>query len=91
MNLSTFDINDFNNQTVPLTYFRRNAGEVFERLSQFKQLIITKDGKPLAIISDLLASPNSKQGILSTAGVWKNRTDLSKIKRQNSRYGQIFS
>lgn len=91
MNLFTFDINDFNNQTVPLTYFRRNAGEVFERLSKFKQLIITKDGKPLAIISDLLVSPNSKQGILSTAGAWKDRTDLSKIKRQNSRYGQIFS
>lgn len=91
MNLVSFDINEFNNRIVPLTYFRRNAGEVFERLSKSKQLIITKDGKPLAIISDLSTTPNSKQGIQSTAGVWKDRTDLSNIKRQNSRYGQIFS
>jgi len=53
--------------------------------------LITKDGIPLAIISDLSTPSNSKQGILSTAGIWKNRKDLAKIKRQNSRYGQIFS
>jgi len=91
MNLNTFDINEFNNRIVPLTYFRRNAGVVFDRLSQIKQLLITKDGIPLAIISDLSTPSNSKQGILSTAGIWKNRKDLAKIKRQNSRYGQIFS
>lgn len=91
MNLQTFDINEFNNRIVPLTYFRRNAGEVFGRLSQIKQLLITKDGVPLAIISDLSAPSNTKQGILSTAGVWKNRKDLKTIKRQDSRYGKIFS
>lgn len=91
MSLSTFDINEFNSQTVPLTYFRRNAGEVFARLSQTKQLIITKDGKPLAIISNLSTPSSSKQGILNTAGVWKNRKDLVKTTRQHSRYGQIFS
>ncbi len=91
MNLSTFDINEFNNQTVPLTYFRRNAGQVFTRLSQTSQLIITKDGKPLAIISNLSTPSGSKQGIFNTAGVWKNRKDLAKISRQHSRYGQIFS
>ncbi len=91
MNLNTFDIEEFNNRIVALTYFRRNAGKVFERLSQTKQLIITKDGKPLAIISDMPTTSDSKQGILRTAGVWKNRKDLGKTTRQHSRYDQIFS
>jgi len=91
MDLATFDINEFNSRTIPLTYFRRNAGEVFDRLSKSKQLIITKDGKPLAIITGLSTTSNPRQGIQSTAGIWKDRTDLSKIKRQSSRYGQIFS
>jgi hypothetical protein len=91
MNLSTFDINEFNNQIIPLTYFRRNAGQVFERLARTKQLLITKDGVPLAIISDLSTPSASKTGIKSTAGIWKDRKNLKNIERQYSRYGQIFS
>ena len=85
------DIANVANQMIPITYFRRNAGDVLNRLSQTKQLFITKDGIIRAIISDVSIPSNSKTGILSTAGVWKNRKDLKKMKRQNSRYGQIFS
>ena len=91
MNLSNVDISEFNNQIVPLTYFRRNAGEVFGRLAKVSQLIITKGGRPVAIISNLVAATKSKQGIISTAGIWKNRQDINIITRQHSRYGQIFS
>ena len=91
MNLSNVDIAEFNKQIVPLTYFRRNAGEVFDRLARVSQLIITKGGKPVAIISNLVATPKTQQGIIATAGTWKNRQDIEKITRQHSRYGQIFS
>lgn len=91
MNLSNVDIAEFNNQIVPLTYFRRNAGEVFNRLARVSQLIITKGGRPVAIISNLVTTIKSKQGIIATAGIWKNRQDINKITRQHSRYGQIFS
>jgi len=91
MNISNVDIAEFNNQTVPLTYFRRNAGEVFDRLARTSQLIITKGGKPVAIISNLAVTPKGKQGITATAGIWKDRQGIKKITRQHSRYGQIFS
>lgn len=91
MNISNADITEFNNQIVPLTYFRRNAGEVFDKLAKVRQLVITKGGKPVAIISNLVAPAKSQQGIIATAGIWKNRQDVKKITRQQSRYGQIFS
>ncbi len=56
MNLQTFDINEFNNRIVPLTYFRRNAGEVFDKLSSLGQLIIIKDGQPIARLSSIPSS-----------------------------------
>ncbi len=91
MNISNVDIAEFNNQIVPLTHFRRNAGEVFDRLAKINQLIITKGGKPVAIISNLVATPKTQQGIVATAGIWKDRQDIKKTTRQHSRYGQIFS
>ena len=91
MNISNIDIAEFNNQIVPLTYFRRNAGEVFDKLAKVSQLIITKGGKPVAIISNLAVTPQTRQGIVATAGIWKNRQDIKKTTRQHSRYGQIFS
>jgi len=91
MNISNVDIAEFNNQIVPLTYFRRNAGEVFDKLAKVSQLIITKGGRPVAIISNLVTTTKSKRGIIATAGIWKNRQDINKITRQHSRYGQIFS
>lgn len=91
MNISHADIAEFNNQIVPLTYFRRNAGEVFDRLAKVRQLVITKGGKPVAVISNLVATTKSQQGIIATAGTWKNRQDIKKITRQHSRYGQVFS
>lgn len=91
MNITHADIAQFNNQIVPLTYFRRNAGEVFDRLTKVNQLLITKGGKPVAVISNLVATPKTKRGILATAGTWKNRQDIKKITRQHSRYGQVFS
>lgn len=47
------DIANVANQMIPLTYFRRNAGEVFEKLSFLGQLIILKDGQPIATLNSL--------------------------------------
>ena len=47
------DILDVANQMVPLTYFRRNAGAVLEKLSTLSQLIIIKDGKPVATLTSI--------------------------------------
>ena len=91
MNISNIDNVEFNNQIVPLTYFRRNAGIVFDKLARTKQLIITRSGKPVAIISNLITPTKTQLGITATAGIWKNRKDTTKISRQHSRYGQIFS
>lgn len=33
----------------------------------------------------------TKWGIISTAGIWKNRQDINKITRQHSRYALIIS
>lgn len=47
------DINDFTQRLLPLTVFRRNAGMVLEKLKGSGELIITKDGKPIARLSSL--------------------------------------
>lgn len=50
-NLQT--IEDFSKRLLPLTYFRRNAGEVMARLPKVGTFILTKDGKPVARLSIL--------------------------------------
>lgn len=51
MNLS--DLNEFTQRLLPLTVFRRNAGEVLARLPEVGTFILTKDGRPIARLSTL--------------------------------------
>lgn len=51
MNISSVSVADIANQMVPLTYFRRNAGDVLAKLANAGQLIIIKDGKPVATLT----------------------------------------
>lgn len=40
--------NEITKRLLPLTLFRRRAGEVLAKLSEVKIYVITKDGKPVA-------------------------------------------
>jgi len=44
---------DFTNSLMPLTFFRRRAGEALEKLGEEGILILTKDGKPIAKITPM--------------------------------------
>lgn len=48
---NVFSLDDFTSRLMPLTYFRRNAGEVMARLSVEGTIFITKGGKPIAKLS----------------------------------------
>jgi len=49
--LNTTQLADFTQRLVPLTYFRRNAGEVLDKLSRYGNFVLTKDGQPVAKLS----------------------------------------
>lgn len=51
--LSFSDIDDITQRLLPLTVFRRNAGEVLARLPKVGTFILTKDGRPIARLSTL--------------------------------------
>ena len=53
MNTSLGTITDIANQMIPLTYFRRNAGDVLDKLADLGQLILMKDGKPVATLTSV--------------------------------------
>lgn len=61
MKTAQMNISDIANQMIPLTYFRRNAGEVLEKLTDLGQLIIIKDGKPVATLTSV--SPTIQSSI----------------------------
>ncbi len=47
------DIEELTKRLLPLTYFRRNAGEILEKLEKIGTIILTKDGKPVAKLTSL--------------------------------------
>lgn len=47
------DIEELTKRLFPLTYFRRNAGEILEKLEFIGPIILTKDGKPIAKLTSL--------------------------------------
>lgn len=49
----TFDTNEITKRLLPLTLFRRRAGDVLANLSKVKVYIITKDGKPVAKLTTI--------------------------------------
>ena len=46
-------INELTERLLPLTYFRRNAGQVIKKLDKVGSVILTKDGKPIAELISL--------------------------------------
>lgn len=58
------------NTIIPITELRRRFGEITANLAHVDRLILTKDGKPFAILK---AAPEVKRELLKkTAGAWKN-------------------
>ncbi|MEK7504248.1 MAG: hypothetical protein AAB550_02000 [Patescibacteria group bacterium] len=51
--MNNLNIADVANQMIPLTYFRRNAGVVFDKLSTIGQFIILRDGLPIATLNSI--------------------------------------
>lgn len=47
------NVNEITKRLLPLTLFRRRAGDVLKNLSQVKMYVITKDGKPVAKLTAL--------------------------------------
>ncbi len=55
------NLDDITKRLVPLTYFRRKAGEAFDKLPQLGMLIITKNGKPVAKLSKISNTETNTQ------------------------------
>ena len=68
------NISDIASQMIPLTYFRRNAGDVLEKLADLGQLIIIKDGKPVATLTSI--SPTIQNSVN-----WNNFLEKVKLSR----------
>ena len=64
------DIDELTKRLLPLTYFRRNAGEVIENLQTTGTIILTKDGKPVAKLTSVIQESKSDE-----------EENLKKIKR----------
>lgn len=48
MNVQTLNVSQITQRLLPATMLRRNIGQVLDKLSQFGNIIITKDGRPVA-------------------------------------------
>lgn len=77
---------------IPITELRRNFGEIAENLAKLDSLILTRGGKPFAILKAL---PEEKAKLLrKTAGSWKG-TELDndvlwkKVFKRKSRKASI--
>lgn len=70
--ISDTQISDFTAKLIPLTYFRRRAGEVLEKLPEAGNFILTKDGNPIAKLS-VLAENKVKTEDQITADIRKIR------------------
>ncbi len=71
MNTSNVNIEDIMQKILPLTVFRRKAGEVLKKLPQVGTFLITKDGKPVA---KLCALDTSESYITSQQKVQKAKS-----------------
>lgn len=57
----SIDIEELTKRLLPLTYFRRNAGEVIKNLEKIGSLILTKDGRPVAKLTSLKEKAEKEQ------------------------------
>lgn len=53
--MQNINIDDLTKRLIPLTYLRRNTGEVLDKLRIEGELLLTKDGRPVAKLSSLEA------------------------------------
>lgn len=61
---------DIAERVIPITELRRNFGFISHKLTEKESLLITRGGKPFAILK---AIPEEKKNTLeSTFGAWKN-------------------
>lgn len=57
------NIDDLAKRLIPLTYLRRNAGEVLAKLQEMGELVVTRDGKPIARLSSFKETATHKRNI----------------------------
>lgn len=62
-NMQTTNIDDITKRLLPLTVLRRKAGEVLSKLEEVGEMLITKDGKPVAKLSSLTTTKVQKANI----------------------------
>lgn len=55
------DIDELTKRLLPLTYFRRNAGEIIGKLETLGTIILTKGGKPVAKLTPLKEKEESDE------------------------------
>lgn len=93
-------------QTISIRAAREQLSELVNQVAiARKQFVITKFGKPRAVLSPVIADEKAfaerKKAIMETSGAWKHRKDIkdsakwvaSLRHRMSSRYGygKIFS
>lgn len=87
------EITKISEKIVPVTELRRRFGELTKNLTTIESLILTRGGKPFAIIK---AVPAAKKKVLKKfAGVWKktfldNSLFWKRIMKRKSRKERIF-
>ena len=93
-------LDQISERLVPLTYFRRNAGEILEKLPKVGSFILTKAGIPVAKLSILKKTIPQKytedkiKKLKSLAGgfKWKKSPSPLQIKRLlNKRHEKLLS
>jgi hypothetical protein len=55
---------------VPITDLRRKFGEITENLAGLGEIILTKDGRPFAVLRS--AVEEKRKRLLTFAGMWKS-------------------
>ena len=85
-------MNDLTKRIVSVTELRRNFGELTANLAEINSLILTRGGKPFAVLK---AVPEGKMKLLRrTAGAWKgtaldNDTLWKEVAKKKSRKATI--
>lgn len=54
---------------IPVTEMRRNFGAITANLSKYKKIILTRGGRPFAVLRPV--DSGGKKNLLKTAGAWR--------------------
>ncbi len=78
LNMKILNTEEITKRLIPITEFRRNAGEILREIETIGTVIITKGGKPIVELRPLKET-NKKDKLKKTFGAWKDLDIESEI------------